>query len=279
MLRYFGGKWLLAPWIISHFPAHRVYVEPYGGGASVLLRKPRSYAEIYNDLDAEIVDVFRVIRESGDELRRQLESTPYSRDEFNVAQSGEKVVDRMEQARRVVMRSMMGFGADAVTRGYRTGFRASSNRSGTTPAHDWTNYPKLIPAFQERLSGVVIENRDAMEIMTAHDEDHTLHFVDPPYVHSTRGGSKWGKHGYRHEMTDEQHAQLCDFLLDLRGMVILCGYDNPIYDRLGWQTSKREAHADGARDRIEVLWLNPAAAMAQAQQSLFASAQQDSDAK
>lgn len=83
IVRYFGGKWKLAPWIIQHLPQHRVYVEPFGGGGSVLLRKPRSYAEVYNDLDGEIVNLFLIARDHGQELQQKLELTPFARDEFN----------------------------------------------------------------------------------------------------------------------------------------------------------------------------------------------------
>lgn len=265
VLRYFGGKWILAPWIISHFPAHRVYCEPFGGGASVLMRKPMSYAEIYNDLDGEVVNLFRVLRdrEQAETLYRILGLTPFAREEFN--ESYEPSSDVIEQARRTLIRSFMGFGSNAVNRAERTGFRANANRSGTTPAHDWVNWPEQIKFISERLQGVVIENRDAREVMAQQDNPTTLHFVDPPYVHGTRSE----KHGYRHEMTDQDHEDLISFLQTLKGMVVLCGYHNKIYDRLGWGVIEREAHADGARDRVEVLWLNEAAVNAGSQPSLF----------
>lgn len=264
VLRYFGGKWILAPWIISFFPEHRVYVEPFGGGASVLIRKPRAYAEIYNDLCGEIVGLFRVLRDSDQsvELERRLRLTPFSRDEFKLAY--EKTDEPIESARRLLIRSYMGFGSDGhVAAAGMTGFRANSNRSGTTPAHDWGNYPDQIAAFRERLAGVVIENRDATEVMAQQDSLGTLHFVDPPYVHSTRSP----RHGYNFEMTNEQHQELCDFLLSLKGMVLLCGYENEIYEKLGWVKVVKESLADGARKRQEIIWLNPAAAEAQSQTS------------
>ena len=264
VLRYHGGKWRLAPWIISYFPQHRIYTEAFGGGASVLLRKARSYSEVYNDLDGEIVNVFRVLRdpEAGTELKRQLLLTPFAHEEFDL--SYEACPDPMEQARRTIARSFMGFGSAAAS-GNNTGFRANSNRSGTTPAHDWANYPNRIPAFIERLSGVVLENKQAALIIDQHDQEDCLHYVDPPYPHSTRRvGNPYCQKDYRHEMSDDEHRDLAKVLHGVKGMVVLSGYPCELYDLElypDWRRIQRRAHADGARDRVEVLWLNRAAAV------------------
>lgn len=213
-LRWHGGKWLLAPWIISHFPAHRVYVEPFGGAASVLLRKGRAYSEVYNDLDGEVVNLFRVLRIPSDAatLIASLKLTPFSRTEFEAAY--DQTAEPIERARRLVIRSFMGHGSDAPNLKHRTGFRSNSTRSGTTPAHDWANYPEGLARVVARLIGVVVERRDACEVMAAHDGPETLHYVDPPYVHATRSRSR-GE--YVHEMSDADHARLLDCLLGLGG--------------------------------------------------------------
>lgn len=257
VLRYHGGKWKLAPWIISHFPAHRVYTESFGGAASVLMRKPRSYGEVYNDLDGEIVNLFRVLRsERSEALVRALELTPFSRADF--LESYEPSSDPLEQARRTVVRSFMGFGSGAAS-GNKTGFRANSNRSRTTPAHDWGNFPPALAAVAERLAGVVIESKPAVEVIRQHDSPETLHYVDPPYPISTRkmGNPYCGK-GYRFEMTDAEHKELLGDLRGLRGMVVLSGYACELYDNIltDWRRFTKATHADGARDRVEVLWLN-----------------------
>ncbi|MFN0183061.1 MAG: DNA adenine methylase [Aquabacterium sp.] len=260
-LRWHGGKWRLAPWIIEHFPAHRVYVEPFGGAASVLLRKPRSYAEIYNDLDGEVVSLFRVLRDPSlaAQLQQQLGLTPFARSEWLAAYDW--CADPVEQARRLIVRSFMGYGSDATRRDLTTGFRSNSTRSGTTPARDWLNYPELLPGLTDRLAGVVVENRPAAEVMARHDGPDVLHYVDPPYMRSTRNISHRG-HGYNHELNDEDHRILLRQLRSLRGAVIVSGYPHPLYDAglPDWSRVERTAHADGARLRKEVLWLNHAAA-------------------
>lgn len=255
-LRWHGGKWLLAPWIISHFPKHQVYVEPFGGAMSVLIRKPVSYAEIYNDLDKAVVNFFRVLRSArAQDLIEALRLTPFAREEFVEAYAESD--DPVEQARRLVIRSFMGFGSNGHNRA--TGFRANSNRSGTTPAHDWVNYPDSLALLVKRLQGVTIENKDAKAVMAQHDASTTLHYVDPPYVFETRADlSK----DYAVELTDDDHAELLTFLRGLRGMVVLSGYPSALYDEAlpDWQRVERKALADGASPRTEVLWINPAAA-------------------
>lgn len=265
VLRWHGGKWILAPWIISHFPKHRVYTECFGGAASVLMRKRRSYAEVYNDLDDEVVNLFEVLRQDGKELKRVLSLTPFSRTEFVC--SYDRSGDKIEQARRTVVRSFMGFGSNAHNQA--TGFRSCSNRSGTTPAHDWKNYPEALGALIERIQGVCIENRDAVDVMVQHDSDKTLHYVDPPYVFSSRDKGE----DYRHELDDRAHVDLFKSLDSLKGMVVLSGYRSDLYDSLysKWHCVQRKALADGARKRIECLWLNPLAQSQQRQLSIFGS--------
>lgn len=253
IVRYHGGKWRLAPWIISYFPEHRVYVEPFGGGGSVLLRKPRSYAEIYNDMDNEIVNLFRVAREHGGELFRLLEMTPFSRADFE--ESYKPAASEIEQARRTVVRSFMGFGSNAHNKA--TGFRANSNRSGTTPSHDWANYPDCFKHVVKRLRGVTIENRDACAVVRHHDSQETLIYADPPYVLDSRADSN---PDYRFEMSNADHETLAECLRSVQGMVVLSGYPTSLYESLygDWTRVECTAFADGAAKRTECLWLNSA---------------------
>ncbi len=253
-MRYLGGKWRLAPWIISYMPPHRTYVEPFGGAASVLLRKPRVHAEIYNDLDGEIVNLFRVLRSptEGRELVRQVHTTPFARHEFECAflPTG----DPIEQARRTLIKAGMGFGTNGIHK--RTGFRSGFTRNGQVPSEDWSNQPTALMEIVERLRGVIIEERPAVHVIQRYDTPFTLHYVDPPYPHGTRGDDS----RYRYEMSDEDHRGLASALHSVRGMVIVSGYACDLYDQelyADWQRFERDTHADGARDRTEVLWISP----------------------
>lgn len=266
-LRWHGGKWKLAPWIISHFPPHRVYVEPFGGAASVLLRKPRSYYECYNDLDDEVVNLFKVLRSPrAGELIDAVALTPFSRTEFNAAYALSD--DCVERARTLIVRLFMGHGSGGVFR-RPTGFRANANASGEhNTAAEWAGYPSCLADIADRMTGVVIENRDATELMRASDRTDTLHYVDPPYLPDTRsprarrGGQMY--HAYAHELSEADHRALLGAMRELRGMVVLSGYPAPLYDAelQGWTRVEKQTLADGARPRTEVLWINPVATAA-----------------
>jgi DNA adenine methylase len=274
-LRYLGGKWLLAPWIIAQLPPHRIYVEPFGGAASVLLRKSRSYAEVYNDLDGDLVNLFQVLRDDVQATRlvQAIALTPFARDEFMATY--EVAEDPVEQARRLIVRSFMGHGSNAANIERSTGFRADSNRNGTTPAVDWANYPPALALVAQRMRGVVIENRPALDVIERFDRPDTLIYADPPYVHETRSSKRVRGalyNAYRHEMDEAQQIELLDRLDACKGMVVLSGYPHPLYDeRLAhWRRQTREVMADGAKMRTEVLWSNPAAQAASG--DLFGSA-------
>lgn len=254
ILRWHGGKWKLAPWIIQHLPSHRIYVEPFGGAASVLLSKGRSHAEVYNDLDGELVNLFRVVRDRGDELRRLLRLTPFAREEFDLAYL--PADDPLERARRLVVRAAMGRDSAAASRSKRASFRSYTGElRTTTPADDWCSYPDALPAMIARLRGVIIERRDARLVMVEHDSEQTVHYVDPPYLPACRDQGA----DYRHEMTEDDHVRLATTLHSLSGTVLLSGYDSPLYHELyaSWHHLERPSHADGARERTEVLWLSP----------------------
>jgi DNA adenine methylase len=255
VLRYHGGKWRLADWIVAHLPPHHCYVEPFGGAASVLMRKPRSAVEVYNDLDASVVSLFRVLRDpvTAEQLRAALELTPYSRAEFVLA--WEPSEDPVEDARRLLVRSSQSIGAKK--RCSRNGWRAGPTHG--SPVNMWTGWPSHVPSFVARLREVLIEQQPAAAVVAQFDSPATLFYVDPPYVLKTRA---WDHRKiYAHELTDAEHAELLTQLLAVRGMVLVSGYRSPLYDEFlaGWRRVDVNARAQGNRPRVESLWISPAA--------------------
>ena len=255
VLRYFGGKWQIAPWVISHLPAHRVYVEPFGGAASVLMRKPPSAIEVYNDLDEEIVGIFQLLQDPVQcaMLIRLLRRTPYARRQFEEAFIPS--TDPLVRAQRAIVRAYMAFHHEALFNPKKTTFADAIHTNRHTKAHEWMRYPRHLVQVCRRLQGVIIERRDALEVIRAQDSPTTLFFVDPPYLPSTRT-----KVGYRCELNQAQHVALLERLQALKGMAVVAGYPSELYDDMlrGWQRVERPHRAAGSRRaRTEVLWLSP----------------------
>ncbi|MBA4204621.1 MAG: DNA methyltransferase [Polymorphum sp.] len=250
LVRYHGGKVRLASRIVSLFPQHGAYVEPYGGGAAVLLAKPRSKLEIYNDLDGDMVTLFRVLRHQPEALASAISLTPFARAEHELAY--QPADSDLERARRVLVRSHFGFGSSGIHRS--TGFRAAGMRAGTLPVHGWMALPDTIRIAAERMRGVVIEQRPAVRVMQANDSSQTLHYVDPPYMPETRDKGR----DYAHEMTREDHDELLHALLSLRGTVVISGYASSLYDNAlrGWRRIEIRAYADRGSPRTEIIWCN-----------------------
>jgi DNA adenine methylase len=260
LLRYFGGKWAIAPWVLAHLPAHRIYCEPYGGAASILLRKPRSKIEVYNDLDEEIVGIFRVVQDpvTCRALMRRLRRTPYARGEFERAFAASS--DPVVRAQRAITRSFMAFHPDALLNPRNKSFSHARYLSGgTSMAREWMTYPRSLVAICQRLQGAIIEYCPALNVIGTEDADDTLFFIDPPYLHATRSGGAF----YRHEMIKADHRAMLERLRSVKGLVVLAGYASELYDHAlhDWRRITRPHHAAGSRKPcIEMLWINPGAA-------------------
>lgn len=279
-LRYHGGKFgkagVLADWIIGHLPAHECYVEPFGGGGSVLLRKPRTLNEVYNDAYGEVCTFFRVLRDRRTELVDAVRYTPYAEAEqaasFEPPAPGEPEI---ETARRLLVRSWMTIAPEAVASYRNSGFRSGTKTAARDPGLDWQNLPAALDAVADRLQGVHVYNRDYAYVLAKYDGPATAFYVDPPYVHATRSKAYTGS--YAAEMNDDAHRALLVSLNGLSGMVLLSGYDCALYrerlDDRGWQRVERRTFANGRGtekpERREVLWLNAAAASALPSPTLF----------
>lgn len=260
LMRYHGAKWRLAPWIISHFPSHHCYVEPFGGSAAVLISKEPSAREVYNDKNNEIVNLFNVIRcdQMRTELLRLLVMTPYSRTEFEFAKEVGHNDSPVMIAHKLLVRAQMGFGSAGATRG-NTGFRLDTARGGTSLQALWSDLPAVILDATDRLRNVIIENTDAYNILKQHDRSDTLFYLDPPYTLDTRTNKdSYGKF----EMRAFEHERLLELTQKSKGMFVISGYDNDIYNDMlsGWTKSSRQtaiSSQNGSGKRTEVLWISP----------------------
>lgn len=271
-LRYHGGKFKIADWIIEHLPKHDRYTEAFGGGGSVLLQKPRARAEVYNDLDLEIVSLFRILRDAAaaDRLAELAYLTPFSRVDFLAAY--DPGVDDMERAIHILTRSFLGYSPTAATRTRICGLGINT-APGKFEPNRWESVPKSIRALSQRMRGIIVENRPAMQVISDHDSADTLHYVDPPYVHSGRGS----RSDYRHEMDDPDHVELLNFLKTVKGFVVVSGYHSALYAKhLGdWMQVETKAYTHEAKARIEVLWINPHAEAALNEQGRLGIRQED----
>lgn len=261
-LKYYGGKWQLAPWIISNFPPHDSYVEPFGGGGSVLLRKSRVALETYNDADRQVVNYFRVLRERPDELIRQLQLTAWADEEYNL--SLEPCDEPLEAARRLFVRSWLTIaGYDKWRSGLRLQKTPPGYKGGARSVPASLDLVKIdhLYAIAERFRGVQILNRDAFAVIKLFlNKPGTLIYADPPYLPETRER----KSRYVHEMTVGQHARLAVLLNCHSGPVVVSGYPSPRYERWyekrGWiRIQKRARTNNGKQSAVECLWLNQAA--------------------
>lgn len=277
ILRYLGGKWRMAPDIIAYFPEHRIYLEPFGGAASVLLQKPRAYNELYNDLCGEVVNLFRVLASpAAADLARIVDLTPYARAEYEAAY--EPAGDPVERARRMLIRSHFGHGTTNVRTHRQAGFRRDGKSGQTNVAGEWAEFAATILACSERLKGVTIENQPASALIADYDDPKVLMYLDPPYPGGTRSSkSKNGEgyHTYNFEMTTEDHAALLDQARASSAMIVISTYPNEQYERqlAGWTKRLIDARAHRNLPRIEALYINPPAWRALGHGPLFEAAE------
>lgn len=264
ILNYVGSKWNMAKWIIQQMPEHNVYLEPYFGSGAVLFNKPASKIETVNDIDGNIVNLFKVIRENPKELAQTIEFTPYSREEYYQSfESLRQDLSDVERARFFLIRCWMARGGKTSDR---TGWRHNIDIATINALPDWNCLPGTILEATNRLKKVQIECQDATALIERYNRNDCLIYADPPYVLETRT-----KRHYAHEMNDGQHTKLLETLNNHNGFVILSGYDNELYNDLlnGWTKLTKMAQTESAQSKQEVLWLNPNVSKKKSQLDIF----------
>ncbi|MCI8374898.1 MAG: DNA adenine methylase [Lachnospiraceae bacterium] len=250
VLKYPGAKNRIANWICEYIPQHEVYLEPYFGSGAVFFNKLPARIETLNDLDGNIVNYFRVVREKAQELAEQLEMTPYSREEYYKAFEILPEDSEIECARKFAVRCWQGFGCSNV---YRNGFRSSQQSKSPHTTREWKSLPERLIEASERLKNAQIENLPAVELINRYDTEDVFLYVDPPYLHSTRKN-----YLYRYEMKDADHKELLKALVSHPGKVLLSGYDNDLYNDMlpGWYKVQKKTQAEAGKIRTETLWMN-----------------------
>jgi len=256
---WYGGKYSHLDWLLPLLPKCHHYCEPFGGSAAVLLNRAPSPVETYNDIDGEVVNFFRVLRQQRNRLIKVIGLTPFSREEFFIAcsQNGKKI-SNLERARRFFVRA----------RQVRTGLAQMAsigrwaNCKNTTRAgmsgvvSRWLGSVEMLPEIAERLLRVQIENRPAIEVIKLYDDKETLFYCDPPYPHESRGDDK----AYGYEFSNEQHMELAEILHAVKGKVAVSSYRCDLMEKIYKDFKRYDAPIkichSVKKPRQEALWIN-----------------------
>lgn len=257
---WYGGKFSHLGWLLDHLPECHHYCEPFAGSAAVLMNRRPSPVETYNDIDGEVVNFFRVLRDQADELTRAIGLTPFSREEFFRCVNPKDTRDPsdLERARRffVKARQVRTGLAQTASLGRWANCKNTSRSGMSGVVSRWLGSVEMLPEIAERLLRVQIENRPANDVIRLYDSTETLFYCDPPYPHESRGDAK----AYGFEMSDTEHGTLARQLKAVVGKVVVSGYKCPLMDRLYGDWRRVDAPAKTCHSvkklRREALWLN-----------------------
>ncbi|MCP2731091.1 DNA adenine methylase [Limnofasciculus baicalensis] len=256
---WYGGKFNHLNWLLPLLPESTHYCEPFGGSAAVLINKKPSPVETYNDIDGEVVNFFRVLRNNPDELIKAIGLTPFSREELRIAvEESITNLSELERARRFFVRARQvrtGL-AQTATAGRWAHCKLTSRAGMAGAVSRWLGSVEGLSEIVQRLLRVQIENAPAIEVIQRYDSEETFFYCDPPYPHESRGDSN----AYGYEMTDREHQELAEVLGNVKGKVALSGYHCELLDTLYKDWNYIESNPKRCfsvkQPRTEVLWIN-----------------------
>ena len=257
---WYGGKYSHLDWLLPLLPRAKHFCEPYGGSAAVLLNREPSPVETYNDLDGDVVNFFRVLRDKKGELIEKIGLTPFSFEEFSraITEKNNTSLSDVEKARMFYVRARQARTglAQVATPGRWAYCRLSSRAEMAGAVSRWLGAVEDLPLIAQRLLRVQIENRPAIEVIRRYDSPETLFYCDPPYPHECRGDSN----GYSFEMTDAEHKELAELLHSVKGKVAISSYFCRLMDKLygDWkfiEAPEKKCHSV-KKPRKEALWVN-----------------------
>lgn len=249
-IKYPGSKWSIAEWIISFFPEHHSYVEPFFGSGAVLFNKPRSNIETINDLDGDVVNFFDWCRKDPERLAYEIHMTPYSREVYERTKT-DKPESSFDRALRFCIETNMSHGFKV---NERSGWKIDvQGRERAYAANYWTTMPEKILQTAERLRGVQIERRNAIDLIKAFNHANVLIYCDPPYPMEARRMKM-----YKCEMDETDHQQLLLALKAHKGPAIISSYSNRLYNTMlkDWHREEIKTYNQLAQERKEVLYMN-----------------------
>jgi len=269
-IKYYGGKQKLSILLLDYIPEHEVFVEGFGGAANLLIRKGPSVSrlEVYNDINKDVVNLFRVIRNVGlfDEFARRVALMPYSRDEFDRCLKiyRSETWSRLSRTNRATIYFYLlrsSFSAVMTSWSFSVVGRGMAPRA-------YLSAVDLLPELRDRLSAVQFENISFDRLLTTYNSPETFIYLDPPYLGSTRANDDV----YKHEMTKKDHKKLLGLIRQSESKILLSGYESKLYDKAlkDWNREEVEVTAVGSRagrtrgmpegakapTRKEVLWFN-----------------------
>ena len=255
VIKYPGSKWNIAPQLVELIPEHHSYVEPFFGSGAVLFNKPVSDIETVNDLDSDVVNLFRCIQKDSERLARLVMTTPFSREEYERQFDGctsTLYASNFQRAAGFLIKCWQGHGFR--TNGYKVGWKNDVvGREKAYALWNWYRLPDWIIDITERLRKVQIENRPALEVIERFNYSQVFMYLDPPYMLGTRSGKQ-----YMHEMTDAEHEELLQMIIQSRAKIMISGYETDMYNDYlsGWEKRQFSSWAEHGNPRIETVWMN-----------------------
>lgn len=251
IIKYPGSKWSIARWIINFFPEHHTYLEPFLGSGAVLFNKQRSDIETVNDLDGNVANLFEWIKKDPERLAKEVYYTPYARQVYE-ENFGRVQKNSLYKAVHFLIKLNMGHGFR--TNGGKAGWKSDiQGREKAYAAMDWTTLPDRILEAAERLRGVQIECRPAIDLIPRYNFPNVLIYADPPYMLETRHGKQ-----YKEEMTDKDHEVLLTLLKLHKGPALISGYESDLYNEMlkDWHREETYCYSQAGSRKKEVLWMN-----------------------
>lgn len=251
VLKYPGSKWRIADQLVSMIPEHHTYCEPYFGSGAVFFRKPPSDIELINDLDDNIPNLFRRIRDAPEKLAAIVAATPFCRYEYERAFYS-RDSDPFRKAADFLIKCWQGHGFR--TNGNRVGWKNDVHgRESMYALRNWYNLPVDILEVAERLRKVQIDDKPALEVIRRFNFPDVFIYIDPPYLLETRTAKQ-----YRHEMTEADHRELLEVISGMSAKIMVSAYENDLYNEIlkNWNKENFISHAEYGGKRVETVWMN-----------------------